>query len=117
MFTAPECRQQSVLCMDEAKIEARVGIRTALLAIGRSLTAIANQMDRLAKAGKPLSEPTRPHPETDLPLCRGCHRPMSLVLIEPHEKYNNLDVQHFRCACGSTLSYQVPRTLRASEAP
>src|SRR5258708_30285018 len=109
MFSAPECRQQSVLYMDEAKIEARVGIRAALLAIGRSLTTIANQMDRLAKAGKPVSEPTRPHTETGLPLCRGCHRQMTLVLIEPHEKYKNLDVQHFRCACGSTLSYQVPR--------
>jgi hypothetical protein len=34
---------------------------------------------------------------------------MTLFLIEPHDKYKNLDVQHFRCECGSTLSYQVPR--------
>jgi hypothetical protein len=109
MFTAPECRQQSVLYMNKAKAEARVGIRTALLSIHRSLTTLANQMDQLAESGKPLPQPTRPHPGTDLPLCRGCHRPMTLFLIEPHEKYINLDVQQFRCECGSTLSYQVPR--------
>jgi hypothetical protein len=37
---------------------------------------------------------------------------MTLVLIEPHVKYKNLDVQHFRCECGSALSYQVPRIGR-----
>ena len=44
-----------------------------------------------------------------LPLCRGCHRTMALFLIEPHEKYKDLDVQHFRCECGATLTDQVPR--------
>jgi hypothetical protein len=34
---------------------------------------------------------------------------MTLVLIEPHEKYKNLDVQHFRCECGAAFSYQVAR--------
>jgi hypothetical protein len=110
MFTAPECRQQSVFYMDEARIEAHVGIRTALLAIRRSLTTVANQMDRLAEARKSLPD----HP-THLPLCRGCHRPMTLFLIEPHVKYKNLDVQHFRCECGAALSYQVP-TLRVGKA-
>jgi hypothetical protein len=55
-----------------------------------------------------LSEPTRTQRPTVLPLCRGCHRPMRLLLIEFHMKYKNLDVQHFQCQCGSTLSYQVP---------
>ena len=50
-----------------------------------------------------LSHP--PH----LRLCRGCHRTMTLFLIEPHEKYKDLDVQHFRCECGATSTDQVPR--------
>jgi hypothetical protein len=103
MFTARECRQQSVFYMDEARIEAHAGVRTVLLAIHRSLTTVANQMDRLADAGRSLH-----HHPTDLPLCRGCHRPMTLFLIEPHVKYKNLDVQHFRCECGAAISYQVP---------
>jgi hypothetical protein len=37
---------------------------------------------------------------------------MTLFLIEPHEKYKDLDVQHFRCECGATLTDQVPRRLR-----
>jgi len=56
-----------------------------------------------------LSEPARPLRPTIFPLCRGCHRPMALILIEPHEKYKNLDVQHFRCECGTAFSYQVAR--------
>ena len=35
---------------------------------------------------------------------------MTLVLIEPHAKYKNLDVQHFRCECGAAYTYQVPRS-------
>jgi hypothetical protein len=34
---------------------------------------------------------------------------MTLFLIEPHEKYKDLDVQHFRCECGATSTDQVPR--------
>ena len=55
-----------------------------------------------------LSEPTRPQ-RTIVSLCRGCHRSMPLFQIEPHEKYKNLDVHHFRCECGAAFSYQVAR--------
>jgi hypothetical protein len=48
MMTAAECRRQSVLYMDEAKVEDRTGIRTTLLALNRSCITIANQIDRLA---------------------------------------------------------------------
>jgi len=56
-----------------------------------------------------LSKPAYPQRPTDLPLCRACHRPMTLFLLEPHVKYKKLDVLHFRCECGAALSYQVPR--------
>jgi hypothetical protein len=49
MITALECRRQSVFYMDEAKVENHTGIRTALLALNRSWTTVANQMDRLAE--------------------------------------------------------------------
>jgi len=48
MITALECRRQSNLYMEEAKVEDHVGVRTALLALTRSWTTIANQLDRLA---------------------------------------------------------------------
>jgi hypothetical protein len=56
-----------------------------------------------------LTEPTRAQRPTILPLCRGCHRPMTLFLIKPHAKYKNLDVHHFRCECGATFSDQLAR--------
>src|SRR4051812_2655986 len=49
MITALECRRQSVVYMDEAKAEDDTSIRTALLALNRSLTAAANQLERLAQ--------------------------------------------------------------------
>lgn len=48
MMTASECRQQSTLYMDDAKIEDHVGIRTILLALNRSCLMLANQIERLA---------------------------------------------------------------------
>jgi hypothetical protein len=74
-----------------------------------ALAALRAALAREAEANMSLSEPVHAQRPTNLPLCRGCHRPMTLSLIEPHEKYKNLDVQYFRCECGSTLSYQVPR--------
>ena len=56
-----------------------------------------------------LSEPTLAQWPDILPLCRNCHRPMTLVLIEFREKLKNLDVQHLRCECGAALSNQVAR--------
>jgi hypothetical protein len=56
-----------------------------------------------------LSEATRLQRPTILPLCRDCQSPMPLFLIEPHEKYTNLDVHHVRCECGAALSHQVAR--------
>lgn len=47
-MTPSECRQQSSLYVDEAKVEDNVGVRTALFALARSWTTIANQLDRLA---------------------------------------------------------------------
>jgi|1185.fasta_scaffold326273_2 hypothetical protein len=55
MMTALECRRQSGLYMNEAKLEDRVGVRTALLALARSWTTIANQLDRLAEL-RPVNE-------------------------------------------------------------
>ena len=49
MMTALECRRQSDIYMNEAKVEDHVGVRTALLALTRSWTTIANQLDRLAE--------------------------------------------------------------------
>jgi hypothetical protein len=46
---------------------------------------------------------------TRLPLCLHCHRPMTLSLIEPHEKYKKLDVHHFQCECGACTEAVVPR--------
>jgi hypothetical protein len=49
MITALGCRRQAVLCMDAAKGEDHVGIRTALLALNRSWITMANQIERLAE--------------------------------------------------------------------
>ena len=48
MTTSSECRRQSSLYVDKATVEENVGVRTALFAIARSWTTIANQLDRLA---------------------------------------------------------------------
>jgi hypothetical protein len=46
MITAAECRQASLFYMDEARVEDHTGIRTALVALNRSCTMIANQVER-----------------------------------------------------------------------
>jgi len=47
MITASECRREAALYLDAAQDE-HTGIRTALLNLTRSWTAMANQVDRLA---------------------------------------------------------------------
>ena len=52
MMTASECRRQATLCMDEAEIEDRAGVRATLLGLNHSWTAIANEIERLAELRK-----------------------------------------------------------------
>jgi hypothetical protein len=47
-MTAAECRHASLFYVDEARVEDHTGVRTALLALSRSCTTIANQIERLA---------------------------------------------------------------------
>jgi hypothetical protein len=55
MITALECKRQSVLYIDEARAEDGVPFRTGLLALSRSWSTIAIQVERMAalRAAKP----------------------------------------------------------------
>ena len=51
MMTALECRQQSVIYMDQAMVE-HGGIRTTLLALNRTCLTMADQIERLTELRK-----------------------------------------------------------------
>jgi hypothetical protein len=55
------------------------------------------------------NRPDTVKPPEHVPLCRGCHRPMAVIAIEPHARYKNLDTYHFRCTCGSATTALVAR--------
>ncbi len=41
--------------------------------------------------------------------CPKCGQPMRLTSVEPHDRFTNLDVRHFACDCGGTVSDIVQR--------
>ncbi|MEA2877727.1 MAG: hypothetical protein QOF14_2923 [Hyphomicrobiales bacterium] len=41
--------------------------------------------------------------------CPKCGQPMRLSIIEPHERYKNLDARTFDCDCGETLTVAIAR--------
>jgi len=53
--------------------------------------------------------PRSPRPPMRLP-CASCGEMMHVTSILPHERFINLDVRKFACACGSTTSDVVAHT-------
>jgi len=59
----------------------------------------------MAIATNPSSAQVRP------PLCRWCHKEMTLVSIQPHARYANLDDCRFKCTCGGVADAVIARPL------
>jgi hypothetical protein len=57
---------------------------------------------------RPTSPP--PQPLVRAPVCKTCNTPMKLVLIEPHDRYTNLDEWTYNCECGAQASQFVTRS-------
>lgn len=48
-------------------------------------------------------------PPIKAPVCPTCGAPMRLTSIEPHGRFQNLDVRNFACECGETESDVIAR--------
>jgi hypothetical protein len=57
------------------------------------------------------SEPNQLPPASPFqaPACVKCGEPMTLVRIEPHDRFTNLDAHTYECACGWRMAAAVAR--------
>ena len=54
-------------------------------------------------------EPSMPMSLMAAPQCAACGQFMRLTLIEPHEKFTNLDAHTYECVCGWKMIASVAR--------